>query len=102
MPTMGRAEPLTITSRTRVSRRRPRGPPGVRPGEVLDGEAARVEQRERERVAQRQGGGRAGRGREPQRAGLGVDRRIEMHVGGLRERRLLVAGQRDDRQHPVA
>ena len=69
---------------------------GMRAREVLRGEPARVEQRQRERVAQRERGGRARRRREAQRAGLGVDRRVEVQVRGLRERALLVAGQRDE------
>ena len=68
----------------------------MRAREVLDRKAARVEQRERERVAERERRGRARRRREAQRARFGIDRRIEMHVGRLRERRLLVAGERDD------
>ena len=74
----------------------PDGSARMRAGEVLDRKAARVEQHERQRVAERQRGGGAGRRRETQRSRFGIDRGVEMHVGGLRERRLLVAGQRDD------
>ena len=70
---------------------------GVRAQEVLRGEAARVEQRQRERVAQRERGGGARGRRESERTGFGVDARVEMDVGGLRERALLVAGDRDER-----
>ena len=75
---------------------------GMRAREILDRKAARVEQRQRERVAERQRGSRAGRGREPERAGLGIDAGVQMHVGRLRQRRLLVAGERDEPARPVA
>ena len=67
----------------------------MRPREILDGKTAGVEERQRKRIAERECGGRARGRREPQRTGFGIDARIEMHVGRLRQRRLLVAGQRD-------
>jgi hypothetical protein len=68
----------------------------VRAREILRGEAAGVEQRQRERVAQREGRRRARGGREVVRAGLDVDRGVQVSVGGLRERRALVAGEREE------
>ncbi len=74
--TTGTASPLRMMSLTCVSRRRPSAPPGMRAREVLRAEATRLQQRDRQRVAQRQRGGRAGSGRQPQRAGfLGAPRR---------------------------
>jgi hypothetical protein len=67
----------------------------VRAREILDRKTSSVEQRQRERVAQRECRGRAGGGREPERTGLGVDARVEVDVRALRERRVLVAGERD-------
>ena len=87
---------VRITSATRVSKRRPSAPPGCDAREILGGETARIEQRQRQRVTQRQRRGRARRGRETERTRFGVDRRVEMHVGGLRQRTLLVAGEGDE------
>jgi hypothetical protein len=52
----------------------------VRAREVLFGEAARLEQRHRQRIADRQRRRGAGGGREIQRAGLRRHADIEMHV----------------------
>ena len=57
---------------------------GVEAGEVIGREAAGLEQRHGQSVAEREGrGGRGGR-REVERAGLLVDRRVEMDVGVAR------------------
>ena len=96
MPTMGKR----VAAHHDVADAGEQPPPDraarMRTGEVLDRKAARVEQRDRERIAERQHRRRARRGREAQRAGFGVDGGVDVHVGRLRERRLLVARQRDD------
>ena len=61
---------------------------GVQRGEVGLAEAVALEQRDRERVAERQRGGRAGGRREAERAGFLGDARVEHDVGGARQRRL--------------
>ena len=67
----------------------------MRAREILHRKAARIEQRQRQRVTQCERRGRARGRRKAERTGFGVDARVEMHVSGLRQRRLLVAGQRD-------
>ena len=84
-----------MTSATRVNSRRPSAPPGCERAKSLGGEAAGVEQHQRQRVAQRQRRGGARGRREAERTRLGVDRRVEMDVGRLRERAALVAGDGD-------
>ncbi len=75
---------------------------GMRAREILGRESARIEQRQRQRVAERQRRGRARRGREAERAGFVASTRgVEMDVGRLRERALLVAGDRDERARPA-
>src|SRR5207237_6215254 len=64
-------------------------------------ESARVEQRERKRIAEGERGGRGSGGRETEWTRFGVDGGVEMNVGALRERTLLIAGERDDRS-PLA
>ena len=90
--TRGTPSPLRITSLRWVSSLRPRAPPGVRAGEVLGVEAARVQQRHRQRVAQRQLRGGAGGGRQVQRAGFLLDAAVEHDVGVPRQRGTRVAG----------
>ena len=53
----------------------------MRAREVLGGEAARFEQRDRERIAQHQRGRRAGGRREAERTGFGRHAGVEVHVG---------------------
>jgi hypothetical protein len=96
MATMGSALPLTITSRTRVRRRRPIGPPGCERAKSSTEKPRASSSTEGERVAERKHRRRAGRGREAERTGFAVDRRVEVNIGGLRNGRLLVAGERDD------
>ncbi len=68
----------------------------MRAREILRGESTRFEQRDRERVADGERGGGAGRGREIERAGLLGHAHVEMHAGGARQVRLRIAGDRDD------
>ncbi len=63
---------------------------------VVAAEAARLQERHGQRIAQRKHGGGAGGGREVHRAGFLLDGRIEMNVRFHRERRSRVAGDRDD------
>ena len=70
---------------------------GVRAREVLLAEAARVEQRHRQRVAQRHLRRGAGGGRQVQRAGLLVDGAGQHHVGVAGQRGLGLAGHRHQR-----
>jgi len=58
----------------------------MRAREVVRGKPARIEKRNGERVAQREGGGGAGRGCEVERARLLRDARVEMDVRLARER----------------
>ena len=69
----------------------------MRAREIFGGEAARFEQRDRERIAQRQRGGGAGGRRERERAGFGGHAGVQVHVGFARERRTGAAGHRDER-----
>src|SRR5690606_38059541 len=73
----------------------PQAAAGVRAGEILGGEAARLEQGGGQGIAhgQRRGGG--GGGGEVQRAGLGGHADIQVHGGGARQRRGGVAGEGD-------
>ncbi len=68
---------------------------GVRAGEVVGAESARVQQSHSQRVAHRQCGGGAGGGGEAQRAGFGSDAGIEVGVGLPRQRRGRVASHGD-------
>ncbi len=72
-------------------------PGGVELGEVLAGEAARLDQRHGEGVSERQGGGGRGGGGQPQRTGLAVDRRRQVEVGVAGERGGGVGGHRHQR-----
>src|SRR5438034_453603 len=65
--------------------------------EVLGREAALLEQRDGERVAERHGRGRAGRGRETERAGLLRHAHVEDDVRAAREGRLEVAADGNQR-----
>ncbi len=65
-------------------------------GEVLGAEAARLEQRDGQRVAHGERRGRAGGRRETEGAGLLLHAHVDIHVGDLRHAGLLVAGQRDE------
>ena len=67
--TSGRSSPLCISCSTRSSWL-PSLPPGMEHGEVARREAAPLEQRHRQRVAQRQHAGGRGGGRQAHRAGL--------------------------------
>ncbi len=67
----------------------------MRAREILDREAARVEQGQCQRIAECQRRGRARRRGEAERAGFRIDARVQMDVGSLRQRRLFVSGQRD-------
>ena len=71
----------------------------MRAREILDRESTRIEERQRQRVAQGKRRRRARRRREPERIGFAVDRRVEVYVGGLGERTLAVSRERD---HPRA
>ena len=68
---------------------------GVRPGEVVGGEAAGIEQRHGQRVTERQRCGRARRRCQVQGAGLAPRAGVEVDVGQLRQRRPAVAGHCD-------
>ena len=70
--------------------------------EVLGREAALLEERKRERVAERHGSRRAGGGREPEGAGLDRDAHVECHVGLTRERGVGVARDRHQRDAEAA
>jgi hypothetical protein len=65
-------------------------------GELLAAEAARFQQRHRERVAQRQRRGGARRGRQVERARFLVDAGIQVHVRLARERGIRAARDGDD------
>ena len=69
----------------------------VRSGEVVFAKSARVEQRDRERIAERHLRRRAGGRREVQGAGFLIDRAADDDVGVLGERGLGPPGHRDDR-----
>ena len=71
----------------------------MRAGEVVGGEAARLQQGDRERIAHRQRRGGAGGGGERQRAGFGGDAHVEVDVGLARQGGTGAAGHR---QHRVA
>ncbi|MCY1231641.1 hypothetical protein D9M72_440980 [compost metagenome] len=68
---------------------------GVRAGEVFLTKAARIEHRHRQRIAERQRRGGAGRRRQVQRAGFFLDRRVQVDVGQLGQVGVGVAGDRD-------
>ena len=68
---------------------------GMQAGEILPGESAALEQHHGQRVAQGERGGRAGRGRQPQGAGLAGHAVKETQIGVLRELRIGVAGEGD-------
>ena len=70
---------------------------GVRTREVLAGETARFQQCDRERIAERERGGGARRGREVERAGFGRYADIEVDVGPARQGRAGATGHRDQR-----
>ena len=70
----------------------------MRAREVGLGEAAMLQQRDRERVAHRERRRRARGRREVERAGLRGHADVEVHVRLARERRLRVAGHRDERR----
>jgi hypothetical protein len=59
---------------------------GVGAGEIVGAEAARIEQGDGQRVTERQRCGRAGGGRQIQRAGFLVDAGVEVDVGFLCQR----------------
>ncbi len=69
---------------------------GMRAREILRREAARFEHCHRERIAERERGGGAGRGREIERAGLFCDAHVEVDAGGARQVRIRIAGHGDD------
>ena len=60
----------------------------MRAGEVLGGEAARLQQRDGQRIAHHQRGGGARRGGEIVRAGFLRHRDVQVHIGGAREGRV--------------
>ncbi len=70
---------------------------GMKRREVLPTEPLHLQQHHRERVAQRQGDGRARRRRQVVRAGLLLHGPVERHRGHPGERRVHGAGDRDDR-----
>jgi len=84
-----------MTSPTRVSSRRPSAPPGCERAEVVGAEAARIEQRDGERVTERECRGGAGGGGKIERAGFFGDGRLEVDVGFAGQRRLGATGDRD-------
>ena len=67
----------------------------MRAREILGAEALGVEQGDRERIAQGQRRGGARSGGEVQRTGLLVHARVQVHVGFARQRRIGIAGDRD-------
>ena len=69
----------------------------MRSREVLLGESAGLQQRDRERIADRERGGRARGRREIQGAGFRRHTDLEVHRRGARQRRMRAAGQRDQR-----
>jgi len=82
---------LEQQGRAKVARR-------VKPRKILTGEAAALQQHHGERVPQREGRGRARRGREPQRAGFLPDAIEQFQVGPPGKFRVRIAGQRDEGQ----
>ena len=68
----------------------------MQPGEILPSEPAALEQHHGERIAQGERGGRAGRGRQPQGAGLAGHAVEEAQISVLRELRVGIAGEGDD------
>src|SRR5437773_264411 len=70
--------------------------------EVLGREAALLEQRDGERVAERHGRGRAGRGRETEGAGLLRHAHVEDDIRAAREGRVEVAAEGDEREAQAA
>ena len=69
----------------------------MRQREILLGETAGFQHRDRERIAHRQRrGGARGRG-QAQRAGFLADADIEVDIGAARQRRLRIAGERNQR-----
>ena len=77
-------------------------PPAERAGgmgsrEILLGEAARLEQRDRQRIAHRERRRRACGGGEVQRARLGGNADVQVHRGDPRECRARIAGEGDQR-----
>src|SRR5213080_2207199 len=75
---------------------------GMEEREVLGREAALLEQRDGERVAERHGRGRAGRGRETEGAGLLRHAHVEDDVRAAREGRVEVAAEGDEREAQAA
>src|SRR5206468_870342 len=75
---------------------------GMEEREVLGREAALLEKRDGERVAERHGRGRAGRGRETERAGLLRHAHVEDDVRAAREGRLEVAADGNQREAEAA
>ena len=69
---------------------------GMEVGEVLGAESLFDQQRHRQRVAEREGGGGAGGRHQVERARLFGDVAIERDVGKLAQRRARMPGQRDD------
>ncbi len=69
----------------------------MRAGEVVGGEAARLQQGDRQRVAHRQRGGGAGGRRQVQRAGLLGDADVQVDLRRTRQRRIGTAGHGDQR-----
>ena len=67
--------------------------------EVLRPEVAGFEERDRDRVAHREGGGGARCGREAERTGFLRDAHVDVHVRVARKARRAIAGQGDER-HP--
>ncbi len=65
-------------------------------GEILFFEAARLEQDHGERIADGERGGRAGSGREIERAGFARHLDVEMNFGFAGQGRLGIARERDD------
>ena len=70
---------------------------GMQFGEIFGAEALAQTDGDGQRIAEREHGGGGGGGREIQTAGFALDRAIEGHVARLRQSRLQIAREADER-----